>query len=224
MHFKEAEGRWRKGRKGRQRGRSGRNDEGEEGEKGEGGEGGETAQSPIWSPISPRRMPLNTLKGLHLDQLANVARTVIPLDPDDESIWRTSCHFIEKLQALLLPLWVKNPRLQQGCLLCYPQAGIEVHEVAGTYGERTLKSHLWPQIPQGALSPGKVKQWATAIVQTTKARTLLGKIKRLFVSKYSVCLHGQNCWSKSQLSTSSFDCLFSQACEMYTSDLRKYRL
>lgn len=60
--------------------------EGEEGEKGEGGEGGEKAQSQIRSPISPCRMPLSTLKGLHLDQLANVARTVIPPDPDDESV------------------------------------------------------------------------------------------------------------------------------------------
>lgn len=139
-------------------------------------------------------VPPSTLKGLHLDQLADVARAVIPPDPDDESIWRASCHSVEKLQALLLPLWVKNPRLQQGCLFCGPRARVEVHEVAGTYGESTPKSHLWLPTPQGALDPSKVKLWTTAIIQAMKARPLLGKIKRLFVSKHSVCLHGQTRW------------------------------
>lgn len=31
-------------------------------------------------------MSLGTLESLHLDQLANIARAVISLDPDDESI------------------------------------------------------------------------------------------------------------------------------------------
>lgn len=102
-------------------------------------------------------MLLCTFKGLHLDQLANVASTVIPFDPDDESIQRAPCHFVEKLQALLLPLWVKNPRFQQGCLFCHPRACIEVHEVASICGESTQHPICGCPNPRIPSSQGEVK-------------------------------------------------------------------
>lgn len=83
------------------------------------------------------RQVLGTLKGLYLHQLAHVARAVIPSHPDAEFVCGASCHLIKKLQALLLPLGVKDPRLQKGYFVCHPRAGIEVHEVTGTCGERS---------------------------------------------------------------------------------------
>ena len=176
--FGRQEGRPRKRRRRQRRGRLGGCGGMEMGRRveraGEGKEGKEhrRTQSWVWSPISPRRTPPGTLKGLHLDQLAHVASTVIPPDPDDQSVWRAAWHSIEKLQALLLPLWVKNPRLQHGRLLRCPEAGVQVHEVAGAYGQRTPKSHLCPSTPPASLSPGKVTTVSPALIQATKAGAL----------------------------------------------------
>ena len=52
--------------------------------EGKGMEGKE--HSPGCEAQSVRRTPPSTLKGLHLDQLAHDARTVVPPDPDDQSV------------------------------------------------------------------------------------------------------------------------------------------
>ena len=169
-------------------GRRRRNGEREEGETGGEGDGGQRAQSRVWSPVSPRRTPPSTLKGLHLDQLAHDARTVVPPDPDDQSVWRAACDFIEKLQSLLLPLWVKNPRLQHGRLLRCPEAGVQVHEVAGACGQRTPKSHLCPSTPQASLSPGKATTVSPGHYPGNKGRNSTEEIGRWLVSKYSVSI------------------------------------
>lgn len=127
---------------------------------------------PRVSEASPSVIALSTLKSLDLGQLAHGARVVVPSHPDEESVCRASCHLIKKLQTLLLPLGVKDPRLQKGYLSCHPRAGIEVHEVASSCGERSPRSHLCLLMTYAEyLLPRQTEVGKTSCIQAPKART-----------------------------------------------------
>lgn len=45
-------------------------------------------------------------------QLAHIPCTIIQFQPDRQPVLHTASHLVEELQALLLPLWVEQTRLQ----------------------------------------------------------------------------------------------------------------
>lgn len=64
---------------------------------------------------------------------SNSSCAIVHLDPDHQLVLRASCHLVEKLKTLQLPLWVEGPGFQQRRFLRLSNHGIKVHEVPSIY-------------------------------------------------------------------------------------------
>lgn len=59
-----------------------------------------------------------------------VSCAIIRPDPYDQFVSGRSIQLVEELQALLLSLWVEDPRLQKGAVSSWARGCVELHVVA----------------------------------------------------------------------------------------------
>lgn len=69
----------------------------------------------------------------------NSSCAIVHLDPDHQLILGASCHLVEKLKTLKLPLWVESSGFQHSRFLRLSSHGTEVHEVPSIYNVRLKK-------------------------------------------------------------------------------------
>lgn len=84
---------------------------------------------------------------MYFPHAANNACPIIHLDPYHQLVLDIPSHFIEKLQALNLPLWIEGSGFQQSWVLRVSNPGVQVHEVPSICKTTHKKNRLWCKIP-----------------------------------------------------------------------------
>lgn len=93
---------------------------------------------------------------------ANSSCAIVHLDPDHQLILAASCHLVEKLKTLKLPLWVEDPGFQQSRFLRFPSHCTEVHEVPSIYNGSLKKKKKLRQSETAEVSQWEVVKSLTS--------------------------------------------------------------